>query len=542
VRAFETASRYWHTLRYLRAEQVWGRLWFRIGRPTPDLRPAPRRRTRAGPWVAPIGRKPEFTPPDRLDLLNQSWTVATAASWDDPRLDKLRRYQLHYFGHLSAEPPADDASQRALMTRWVRENLPGRGTGWEPYPTSLRIVNWIKWALAGHELPPECAHSLAVQARWLSRRIETHLLANHLAVNGKALVFAGAFFDGPEAATFSGLGLAILARELPEQILPDGGHFERSPMYHASMLEDALDLCNLGTAFGLSDTSIVTLPARIARMRRWLAAMTHPDGEIAFFNDAAFGSAPSPAALDAYARRLGFGELPPPDPATHLAESGYVRLAAGPAVVLVDVAPVGPDYQPGHAHADTLSFELSLHGTRLLVNSGTSEYGVSTERHRQRGTAAHNTVVVDGRDSSEVWSGFRVARRAHPVGLSLDAGARRLRCSHDGYAWLPGRPRHTRVLQLDAGEVVVEDTVDGPHATAEARFHLHPSVRATGDSAGVALRVDDRPRARLSAEPGRVRLEPSTWHPEFGRSDPATCVVVALDGGKAVTRIRWSGE
>ena len=85
-------------------------------------------------------------------------------------------------------------------------------------------------------------------------------------------------------------------------------------------------------------------------------------------------------------------------------------------MALLDVAPVGPDYLPGHAHADTLSFELSLFGQRVLVNSGTSQYEAGPERSRQRGTAAHNTVIVDGHDSSEVWAGFRVARRASSRG------------------------------------------------------------------------------------------------------------------------------
>ena len=76
------------------------------------------------------------------------------------------------------------------MQRWVAENPPGVGPGWEPYPTSLRIVNWIKWALAGHALPPGCLHSLAVQTRWLCRRLEYHLLGNHLFANAKALVLS----------------------------------------------------------------------------------------------------------------------------------------------------------------------------------------------------------------------------------------------------------------------------------------------------------------------------------------------------------------
>ena len=150
-------------------------------------------------------------------------------------------------------------------------------------------------------------------------------------------------------------------------------------------------------------------------MLTWLHVMSHPDGQISFFNDAAFDiAAPYESLLD-YAGRLGFPEPPAERGSRYLEESGYCRLENERAVVICDVARVGPNYQPGHAHADTLSFELSVYGFRVFVNSGVSEYGVSEERLRQRGTAAHNTLELNNADSSEVWHGFRVARRACPL-------------------------------------------------------------------------------------------------------------------------------
>ena len=206
-------------------------------------------------------------------------------------------YNLHYFDTLSG--PADEdlkQSQRALVTRWITENPVGQGNGWEPYPVSLRIVNWIKWALRGIRFDDAWVHSLSVQVRWLEGRLEWHLLGNHLLANAKALVFAGLYFDGPEAERWLRNGLQIYERELPEQVLGDGGHFERSPMYHAIILEDLLDLYNIGTAYGLiARFGDLQLPGLIARMRNWLAAMTHPDGGPAFFNDAAFGISRNPA-------------------------------------------------------------------------------------------------------------------------------------------------------------------------------------------------------------------------------------------------------
>ena len=212
-------------------------------------------------------------------------------------------------------------------------------------------------------------------------------------------------------------------------------------------------------------------------------------------------------------------------------------------MVLLDVARVGPDYLPGHAHADSLSFELSVFGRRLLVNGGTSCYGMSAERLRQRGTAAHNTVVVDGLDSSEVWGGFRVARRAHPHGLQVRADGQGavVRCSHDGYRWLPGLPRHTRQWALHATELVVDDELAGDYREAVAQYRFHPdvavSIAADGRSGTAALLGGER--VRWVIEHGDGELVPSSWHPHFGVSMPCSLLRVRLAGGRARVRFAW---
>jgi len=491
--------------------------------------------------------------PTTLRFLNRTESFADLG-WDNPAVEKLWRYNLHYFDDLSALD-ADSRTDwhRGLMRRWVEENTPGTGTGWKPYPTSLRIVNWIKWSLHGNELPSECVQSLAVQARWLAGRLEIHLLGNHLLANAKALVFAGSLFEGPEADTWLRTGLRVLAREIPEQILADGGHFERSPMYHVLALEDVLDLCNAAATFGETAPQVLepssAWRARVGPMRHWLAAMSHPDGEISFFNDAAVGIAPSPVDVEEYAIRLGFAPRAPlVDGVTQLFESGYIRLRRDQAVVILDVGSVGPDYLPAHAHADTLSFELSLFGQRVFVNSGTSLYGSGDERERQRGTAAHNTVVINGENSSEVWGSFRVARRARPVGLSIaPREPMMMRCSHDGYGRLRGSPQHTRSWTLTQNSLLIEDRISGKFRVAEARFHLHPAVQieetiADGDGKRmVTLRLPRGQKVRVAFESGLVKHESTTWHPEFGQSLPTTCLVNEFSGAIVQARITWTG-
>ena len=531
------AARLWRTIRHLKPVQFHGRIWFRLYRPSRDTGPAPVRRPATGKWVAPARRRPGMTGAESFRLLNEDGTLADG--WDDDARAKLWRYNLHYFDDLNAAGAEHRRAWHvALIERWIVENPPRAGTGWEPYPTSLRIVNWVKWALAGNALSPAAVQSLAVQARWLMKRLEWHILGNHLFANAKALVFAGLYFEGAEAERWLARGARILREQLPEQILADGGQFELSPMYHALALEDVLDLVNISACFPGEPSFRATCAVHLPKMLRWLRAMCHPDGEIAFFNDAAIGIAPSPAEIEAYARRLGYAAEPSTECSLLLKASGYARMEMGNAVLLADVAQVGPDYLPGHGHADTLSFELSLAGQRLIVNSGTSVYGLGEERLRQRGTAAHNTVVIDGRNSSEVWSGFRVGRRALP-GLEL-AGENILVASHDGYAHLPGAPIHRREWRLTESALEIIDQVTDRTAQAEARFHFHPEivVSQSGSHAG-NMRRSDGLRLEWKCESGSARIEDSSWHPEFGIALPSKVLVIALAGGHAKFELHW---
>ncbi len=573
-------SRYWYTLRHLRPVQIYGRLWFRLYHPKPELGLATELRPVKGKWAPTLAKPVAMLGPTTFRFLNHTHEVASPDAWNDPDRDKLWLYNLHYFDDLNAEDaPVRQDWHLALLQRWIAENPPGEGNGWEPYPTSLRMVNWIKWALGGQRLPPDCQQSLAVQARWLSRRLEVHLLGNHLSANAKALVFAGAFFVGPEADRWRGLGLRLLKGELEEQILADGGHFERSPMYHAILLEDVLDLINLAVAlpglFGAEGSYTLTLWRRkAAAMLGWLAVMCHPDGEISFFNDAAMGIAPTLAELNAYGRRLGVstddrivtrGQAPgdrdtlPSEP-IWLRDSGYIRLAAGPAVALLDVAPVGPDYLPGHAHADTLSCEVSLFGQRVIVNGGTSRYGNGPERLAERSTAAHSTVQIDNANSSEVWGGFRVARRARPFDVTLSctpapssigpcatqlSGVQQVTAAHDGYRRLPGLPVHRRTWHLTEGHFAVIDTIVGEYRTAIARFLLHPAIRVAMDPGGEDdmasgyLCLPEGQRVRWQCAGGSARFVPVAWHPQFGLSQATQCLEISLVAAECQLRLEW---
>ncbi|RLA45912.1 MAG: heparinase [Gammaproteobacteria bacterium] len=482
-------SRLFHTVKYLKLRQVLNRLVRRLRKPgryqggalaviAPDV-----------PWQVHAALPSSFTADSSVTFLNEPGALF---EWEDPGKSKLWLYNLHYFDDLVAENASFRTDlQREVIARWMVDNPPLTGTGWEPYPLSLRIGNWIKWLLVGNEPVEGMQISLLEQAYALSQQVEYHLLGNHILANAKALVFAGTYFEGDIADAWLHTGIVLLKEQLTEQVLADGAHFELSPMYHSIILTDLLDLIQLGQLYPGSKIAqqAERLRNTAALMASWLEGMLHPDGGISFFNDTAFGIAPEPAAILTYAEKLGVKHHVVPekagqaqhDTAQHFHDSGYIAVRQHDQVALLDVAAIGPDYIPGHAHADTLSFEWSLKGQRVLVNSGTSEYGLGAERLRQRGTAAHNTVMVNEENSSEVWSGFRVARRARVFDVAVEqkSDTTIVKAAHDSYKRLRPKVIHQREWRLSPGVLEVSDTLTGKFRTAKAYFHLHPFVKAS---------------------------------------------------------------
>lgn len=520
------------------------RVMFHLARPRADTSPAPFPRQPTGEWVAPVPKEQPSLADSRFRFLNQAEQLVFPQGWNDPQLPKLWLYNLHYFDDLGcARAATREEAHSGLIARWIADNPPAKGNGWEPYPLSLRIVNWIKWHLGPGDLSDTARQSLAVQVRFLRKRTEWHLMANHLFANAKALVFAGCFFDGEEARGWRESGLAILRRQVPEQVLADGGHFERSPMYHAIILEDLLDLLNLARAYPtVLPRRMVKIWQRTAqRMQCWLASMSHPDGQIGFFNDAAFGIAPTPGEIDAYARRLGRPGMPPSAHFIDLADSGYVRVAAGPFTALIDAAPVGPDYQPGHAHADTLSFELSFEDERVIINGGTSTYEIGEIRAQERSTSHHSTIEIDGANSSEVWAGFRVGRRARITHRRVwsESDVHSVSASHTGYRFLQGQPIHSRRWDVAPGSARIGDEITGRYDSAVARFHLHPDIKAdiADDGCGGCLTTGRGRRIAFEAS-APVRLAPSYWAPEFGKQCATHALAADIPAGRFTLTLR----
>ena len=508
-------ARYWHTLRHLKPVQFTARARLLLAGP-PRLPPPPSEVRGRGVCET------SFLPPSpcrdglTFSFLNLERAFDGAVDWDCLDHGLLWAYNLNYFQWLD---PSDPLAEWPLLEDYLGR-LDGLDVGRQPYPTSLRVMAMVRFlAQAGEALPREARQtmdaSLASQARMLAGRLEFHLLGNHLLENAFALLMAGTHLGDEFLACRA---RSVLGSQLREQILPDGAHFERSPMYHRILLGRVLDAVNLvrGTG-GPAGDLLPRLEDVAGDMLAWQRAMTFSDGRMPLFNDSAEGIAPEPAALDDYARRLGLvstpGLLPGP--------SGYRLFRAGRLEAAVDAAPIGPDYIPGHAHSDTLSFELRVDGAPYVVDPGVSTYEAGPRRRWERSTEAHNTVQVGGVEQSETWGAFRVARRARVT--SLEEGLDWLEAAHDGYARIG--IVHRRRFAFSPTGCLVNDVLEAHGAIAPAgvfRIHFHPglALRLEGDTV-LAGALAIRPRGAIF-----LALEPYYCPQGFNRLVPATCLRV----------------
>ena len=286
----------------------------------------------------------------------------------------------------------------------------------------------------------------------------------------------------------------------------------------------------------IEDASIKALIERAwLRMAEFLAWARHPDGQIPLLNDSALNGAASPALI--FERGLTHKldvNAAPRSGLRQFNDTGLIVWHGNPWTVFLDAGAIGPDNQPGHGHADTLSVECSLHGHRLFVDPGVFHYDHDSIRLYDRSTGSHNTVMIDGMDSSEVWHIFRVGRRARPLNAAATVlrDSVEMRASHDGYDHLRGHPRHSRIVIIKEKKLVIRDRIEGSgRHRLEGGFLLGPDWRAAGMSGGWEL-FHEQTRARMS-----ITGAPQLWlmarrrpyHPELGSEIQGTRVCWQLD-------------
>ncbi|MBV9358406.1 MAG: alginate lyase family protein [Chloroflexi bacterium] len=538
------------TARYLRPDQVLARASFvlerRLDRARPGLlsrhyarelhRLLASTRDAAAIWrwpAAPLDPAARADPErarsiveGRFVFLNQAHCLDDPARWDVEGASRLWLFHLHAFEYavdlaVAARQQERNAYPclRALVQSWLAAHPPSGDDPWHPFPVASRLSAWLvardllqPWLRDDPAFAAQLRAAILTHAAFLADHLEHDVGGNHLLKNGVALLLAGCAFEGPAAGGWRRRASRVLAKELPRQVLADGGHYERSPMYQLLVLADLLAAL---FAAGRRELPIaVPLARAVHRMQRFAVTLVHPDGEIPLFKDAALGEAPRPGQL------VG----PSTEPRGNaLAASSYFGLPVGPgSVLLADCGPPGPDDLPAHAHADALAFELSVGGRRVLVDGGVDEYAAGPRRDLLRGTSSHNTVEVDGEPQSEVWGSFRVGRRARVrcVWWEERGDGSSLVGAHDGYLRLGLRHERRFDAVPGVGWRILDRLVGHGRHVAVARYRLHPGLGWRWRGADAFAAVDEHGQDLLTLRPiGRITIwrESGIYAERFGR-------------------------
>jgi hypothetical protein len=432
-----------------------------------------------------------------------------------------------------------------MLASWMTHNPPGGGIHYvSAMECGLRLVAVlyaVDIARPALGTRPDAwqatAQLVASHAPQIAGRLSLHSSAgNHTIAECVALVHAGLLFpELPGAAGWLRSGLDLLASEADRQVLPDGGGIEGSTWYHWFVV----DLLGLAQALLDHHARPVPAPLRAAvqRGRSFLAALAPGPEGLPRFGDADDGNALSPRL------RISWPDAPLPAKFRVFPDFGLsVVPVSAQQVLFLRHGPLGMPPLFGHGHADALAVCLHGDGVPILTDTGTFTYtGDPQWRAYFRGTAAHNTVRVDGRDQARQDSPFKWS---DPYAAELVAHTVRhdgiivLEARHDGYADLG--VMHTRkVIVVPDTLVIVRDTLSGS-GMHELELHWHCGVepervgdalrlRAGGGS--VQMRFADRgfELHRGDTEP------PRGWRsPGYGRREPITTVRQATRGALPV--------
>ena len=431
---------------------------------------------------------------------------------------------LHGFAWLAPLAGAGGEASRALATnliaQWIRRHGRYSEPSWSPHVMARRLMNIFsheRFVIVNSE--PTWRSKLFVSLREQARMLER---ISGEAPDGlprleaaTALALSGICMDDHPARLESGLGR--LEMEIERQILPDGGHIDRSPedlllAYHwLTMVMDALIAAELEPPHALRNAR--------DRMAPMLRFFRHGDGMLALFQGGREGDPRMIASLLARDEVRG-------QPFGHARHSGYQRFAAGRTQILLDCGKVPDGAFADQSHAGFLAFELSSGSHRLVVNCGADgRRGWDTAL---RVTAAHSTLALADRSSAQILPpglgrdllGPRMIGGPHQpqTRRSETAQGWTVEASHDAYVPEFGL-RHERKISLSpqgtmvtGADLLVPVTARRGSLDFAIRFHIHPDIRTTRlEGGGILLKLPNGEGWRFRSGGGELTVEESIY-------------------------------
>ena len=471
--------------------------------------------------------KPDWIKQGKVCLLNQVVELNYHPSYTKS-LKPLIYNNVYYFEYgivLGAKyRETKEITYWELFKKSYQDYLDAKADLKSAYSMALHIPNvLIAFELFGEAVEQEFREKvyceLYSQYQYLQKHQEKHLLANHYFEDLKALIIASYLFkDDKKLNGF----LKSFKKQCEEQILADGVHYELSLMYHKLILEDLMRIGMVAKQPDFSECSWI-IPL-IQKMMDACYSMEKGIGRTPLFNDAGDNVAKACEQL-CLAAENQFGvkaELK-----NAFEASGYYKLYDGNKALIFDAGKIGVDYQPAHGHCDCLSFELSIDGKPLFVNSGTYEYQGDLRKYF-RTTRAHNTVEINGHEQSQCWGGFRVGKRISRVHGAMGDGF-----VEGGYRNYLGE-EHQRRIALKNGIMEVVDSVKAQEdVPVNSYLHLTPGYIVAGDTI-----ID-----KVGNEIGKITLQNCEqkvisdgdlcyYAPDFSEMKIGTCLVFTWKADK----------
>ncbi|ALX06038.1 MULTISPECIES: heparinase II/III family protein [Aeromicrobium] len=385
---------------------------------------------------------------------------------------------------------------------------------WFPYSVSHRILAILSGyvlALEGRELPTTLTDELDEFLRWnvafVQVNVEHELRNNHVERNLAALCLYYSYARRVPRRTKRRLNREV-RRSMRACVLPDGVIAERSAMYQGLAVM-ALDVF-AKTPFLSQRVRDEAKKTHDKALKAW-ASLTHPDGEIALFNDSWFEEVPPISdVLDGQDVR----------PTSVLDSAGYVRLEGEDVFALMDGGAIGPSWNPGHGHADFLSVEVDVAGRRFIVDPGTFQYSTGERRTLERSAASHNGPRVEGLEPVEYLGCFRVGRMARASIQVADDEQ-----SATGELPLPGGPTVRRRVSLGRGSVVVRDSWSGRRDEAVVTLTVSDGWTLVDSQRDRVLFRSDDKEAEIAVTHGDVAgVRDGAWACRYLESRAATLI------------------
>lgn len=455
---------YYHTLSHLKARQIKNQILFPLKQVINKFRKFDKYEHSSVhkliPHYIPEIEKSKKKGINQFRFLNLDKEFNKGVDWNFSEFGKLWNYKLQYLDFLLDSHLGVDERIELLLDLSCK--IESGDLVLEPYPVSIRIVNTILFISVYDIENKIISKTLRKQINYLEANLEYHIDGNHLLENAIALRVASMYLNETKLQLNS---IKLLEDNLAEQILKDGAHYERSPMYHIQIMH------RLGILLGLMNGSEIDykiIHSTLTQMISWFSTITNEGTLSPQLQDSAGNYLSGFNNLNEFLRSKNILTRN-----IELLDSGYRFFICDFLRIIINAGNILPSYQPGHAHTDIGSFVLYNDKNPILVDTAVSTYENNTIRQFEKSTSAHNTVMINNMNQSEIWSSFRLGRRAKLVNIHNHKD----RLELEIMPYYNSRIKHRRKLEQSTDGFILIDTVIGIVALSEARFHVDHSCK-----------------------------------------------------------------